>query len=68
MPKLTIYNPRGELEAEGEVEPGTNLLQASVKLGEAATVMAKPSVMNVAARLLVWSFARGPAGSAARMG
>jgi 2Fe-2S ferredoxin len=33
MPKLTIYNPRGELEAEGEVEPGTNLLQASVKLG-----------------------------------
>src|SRR5438270_10850060 len=33
MPKLTIYNPRGELEAEGEVAPGTNLLQASVKLG-----------------------------------
>ena len=33
MPRLTIYNPRGELEAEGEVEPGTNLLQASVKLG-----------------------------------
>ncbi len=33
MPKLTIYNPRGELEAEGEVEPGTNLLEASVKLG-----------------------------------
>src|SRR5207237_8912641 len=33
MPKLTIYNLRGELEAEGEVPSGTNLLQASVKLG-----------------------------------
>ena len=33
MPKLTIYNPRGELEAEGVVEPGTDLLHASVKLG-----------------------------------
>ena len=33
MPKLTIYNPRGELEAEGEVPAGTDLLEASVKLG-----------------------------------
>ncbi len=33
MPKLTIYNPRGELEAEGEIEPGQTLLEASMKLG-----------------------------------
>jgi ferredoxin, 2Fe-2S len=33
MPKVTIYNPRGELEAEGEVAPGTNLLEASQELG-----------------------------------
>ena len=33
MPKLTIYNPRGELEAEGEVAPGKSLLEASVQLG-----------------------------------
>lgn len=33
MPKVTIYNPRGELEAEGEVAPGTNLLDASKELG-----------------------------------
>jgi 2Fe-2S ferredoxin len=33
MPKVTIYNPRGELEAEGEAEPGQSLLEASVKLG-----------------------------------
>src|ERR1700687_3953973 len=33
MPKLTIYNPRGELEAEGEVPEGTTRLEASHKLG-----------------------------------
>ena len=33
MPKITIYNPRGEIEAEGEAEPGMNLLETSVKLG-----------------------------------
>jgi 2Fe-2S ferredoxin len=33
MPKITIYNPRGELEAEGTAEPGMNLLETSVKLG-----------------------------------
>lgn len=33
MPKVTVYNPRGELEAEGEVDPGLSLLEASVKLG-----------------------------------
>ena len=33
MPKVTIYNPRGEKEAEGDVEDGTSLLQASSKLG-----------------------------------
>jgi len=33
MPKLTIYNPRGEKEAEGEVPAGTSLLEASQKLG-----------------------------------
>lgn len=33
MPKVTIYNPRGELEAEGEVEDGIDLLEASTRLG-----------------------------------
>ena len=33
MPKVTIYDPRGKLEAEGEVPEGTNLLQASLQLG-----------------------------------
>ena len=33
MPKVTIYNPRGELEAEGEAPEGTSLLHASVQLG-----------------------------------
>ena len=33
MPKVTILNPRGEVEAEGEVPAGTDLLRASVKLG-----------------------------------
>lgn len=33
MPHVTIYNPRGEKEAEGDVESGTSLLQASTKLG-----------------------------------
>ena len=33
MPKVTIYNPRGELEAEGEVPEGTSLLEASQTLG-----------------------------------
>ena len=33
MPKVTIYNPRGELEAEGEVPEGTSLLTASLQLG-----------------------------------
>jgi 2Fe-2S ferredoxin len=33
MPRVTIYNPRGEKEAEGEVPQGTNLLQASQALG-----------------------------------
>ena len=33
MPKVRIYNPRGQLEAEGEVPAGTDLLRASVKLG-----------------------------------
>ena len=33
MPRVTIYNPRGELEAEGEVPEGTDLLRASVSLG-----------------------------------
>jgi 2Fe-2S ferredoxin len=33
MPKVTIYNPRGELEAEGEVPKGFNLLEASQELG-----------------------------------
>ncbi|MBS2021152.1 MAG: 2Fe-2S iron-sulfur cluster binding domain-containing protein [Deltaproteobacteria bacterium] len=33
MPKITIYNPRGQLEAEGEVEPGVDLLEASGRVG-----------------------------------
>ena len=33
MPRVTIYNPRGEKEAEGEVPEGRNLLQASLNLG-----------------------------------
>ena len=33
MPRVTIYNPRGVKEAEGEVPAGTNLLQASMQLG-----------------------------------
>jgi 2Fe-2S ferredoxin len=33
MPKVTIYNPRGEREAEGEVADGLSLLAASVALG-----------------------------------
>lgn len=33
MPKVTIYNPRGEKEAEGEVPEGTSLLHASTELG-----------------------------------
>ena len=32
MPKLTLYTPRGELEAEGEVAPGETLLDASGEL------------------------------------
>ena len=33
MPKVTIYDPRGKLEAQGEVPAGTNLLKASTELG-----------------------------------
>ena len=33
MPKLTIYDPRGKLEAEGEAAAGLSLLEASVLLG-----------------------------------
>ena len=33
MPKVKIYDPRGELAAEGEVPEGTDLLRASMKLG-----------------------------------
>src|SRR5256885_16225012 len=33
MPKVTIYNPRGQLETEGEVPEGTSLLHASQQLG-----------------------------------
>ena len=33
MPKVTIYDPRGNLEAEGEVPEGTSLLHASTELG-----------------------------------
>ena len=33
MPRLTIYDPRGKLEAEGEAAAGESLLEASVSLG-----------------------------------
>jgi 2Fe-2S ferredoxin len=33
MPKLTIYDPRGEKVAEGEVPAGKSLLEASSELG-----------------------------------
>lgn len=33
MPRITIYDPRGKLEAEGEVEDGSTLLRASLALG-----------------------------------
>ena len=33
MPKVTVYDPRGNLEAEGEVPEGTSLLHASTELG-----------------------------------
>ena len=33
MPKVTIYDPRGKLEAEGEAAAGQSLLEASVSLG-----------------------------------
>ena len=33
MPRITIYNPRGEKEAEGEVPEGSSLLEASQELG-----------------------------------
>ena len=33
MPKVRVYDPRGKLEAEGEVPAGTNLLKASTELG-----------------------------------
>ena len=33
MPRITIFNPRGELEAEGEVPEGTDLLRASMQVG-----------------------------------
>src|ERR1700682_415710 len=33
MPKLTIYAPRGEKVAEGEVPAGKSLLEASAELG-----------------------------------
>jgi len=33
MPKVRIYDPRGKMEAEGEVPAGTNLLKASTELG-----------------------------------
>jgi ferredoxin, 2Fe-2S len=33
MAKVRIFNPRGEMEAEGEVPAGTDLLRASVQLG-----------------------------------
>jgi 2Fe-2S ferredoxin len=33
MPKITIYNPRGELEVQGEAAKGDTLLEASVELG-----------------------------------
>ena len=33
MPKITVFNPRGALEGEGEVPAGTDLLRASLKVG-----------------------------------
>jgi 2Fe-2S ferredoxin len=33
VPRVTIYDPRGNLEAEGEVEEGSSLLHASLALG-----------------------------------
>jgi 2Fe-2S ferredoxin len=33
MPHVTIYDPRGAKEAEGEVREGTSLLEASSELG-----------------------------------
>jgi hypothetical protein len=33
MPRVTIYDPRGAKEAEGEVPAGKNLLAASQLLG-----------------------------------
>jgi 2Fe-2S ferredoxin len=33
MPKVTIYDPRGRLAAEGQVESGRSLLEASEALG-----------------------------------
>jgi 2Fe-2S ferredoxin len=33
MPKVTIYDPRGKLEAEGQVESGKSLLAAASQLG-----------------------------------
>jgi 2Fe-2S ferredoxin len=33
MPKVTIYDPRGNLEAEGEGSTGESLLSTSIKLG-----------------------------------
>jgi ferredoxin, 2Fe-2S len=33
VPRVTIYDPRGKLEAEGEAEAGRSLLHASLKLG-----------------------------------
>jgi 2Fe-2S ferredoxin len=33
MPRVTIYDPRGKLEAEGEAEEGSSLLETSLKLG-----------------------------------
>jgi 2Fe-2S ferredoxin len=33
MPKVTIYDPRGNLEAEGEGVEGDSLLETSLKLG-----------------------------------
>jgi 2Fe-2S ferredoxin len=33
MPRVTIYDPRGKKEAEGEVRTGVSLLEASMELG-----------------------------------
>jgi 2Fe-2S ferredoxin len=33
VPRVTIYDPRGNLEAEGEVEAGSSLLRASLEVG-----------------------------------